>query len=558
MDNASPDLFCSLPDSILIFILSLIPFKEAAKTCILSKKWGLNCQKWLRTTQVEFNENLFTQEINGKTKLSTQAFLDFARRFVLYYRGRYLHEFRLKMSNPNDHRSEVEHWIKFAISKNIEVLDLDFSSVEVSEEDDGLSNSAKFVLPRFLFENISLGVLKLTSCDLKRLDFANFSALKSLCVARVELSTKSLTILVMGCPLLKTLSLEKCSGLGYIEIASPGATHLESLTINDCKPLDGAVLISADKLRSFKYFGVLTPFDIGDLGSLEDAQLDFGVEQDFFELGDVLCELFRGLYHAKALSICSYTIQAIPSGEESLRLSTALNVKHLILNTGLHMEELPGIVFLLKSCPLLETLTVKMGKGVNLNVTDALAKARLEFSNLTGRIDFTKSNQWTGSLRNLGQASCLFLMLHYKNELFTGWAGWKPSLIMDSFLGNLQEAIFTMDAETTQVIPSGEDSLCLSTALNIKHLIVNTGLHRDELPGIAFLIRSCPLLETITVKMGKEVTDALAKARLEFSNLIDRIDFTKSNQWTGNLQEALSDHGFFSRKFAGSHLYHGC
>ncbi|KAJ8622214.1 hypothetical protein MRB53_030743 [Persea americana] len=241
------------------------------------------------------------------------------------------------------------------------------------------------------------------------------------------------------------------------------------------------------------------------------------------------------------------------------------------------MDELPGIVFLLKSCPLLETLTVKMGKGVNLNgyiypynsrlegksfwesqrissfkclkmnlkrikvrnfketenairfveflllnskaleklivvtskqmpvdggtleecaiidqrlrqfpraspdvqVTDALAKARLEFSNLIGRIDFTKSNQWIGSLGNLGQASCLFLMLHYKNELFTGWAGWKPSLIMDSFLGNLQEAIFTMDAETTQV------------------------------------------------------TDALAKARLEFSNLIDRIDFTKSNQWTG-------------------------
>lgn len=33
------------------------------------------------------------------------------------------------------------------------------------------------------------------------------------------------------------------------------------------------------------------------------------------------------------------------------------------------MDELPGIAFLLKSCPLLETLTVKMGKGVNLNVS---------------------------------------------------------------------------------------------------------------------------------------------------------------------------------------------
>ena len=167
MDNASPDLFCSLPDSILIFILSLIPFKEAAKTCILSKKWGLNCQKWLRTTQVKFNENLFTQEINGKTKLSTHAFFDFARRFILYHQGRYLHEFCLKMLNPNDHGLEVEHWIKFSISNNIEVLALDFSSVEVSEEDDGLRNSSKFVLPRVLFENISLRVLNLTSCDLK-------------------------------------------------------------------------------------------------------------------------------------------------------------------------------------------------------------------------------------------------------------------------------------------------------------------------------------------------------------------------------------------------------
>ena len=59
----------------------------------------------------------------------------------------------------------------------------------------------------------------------------------------------------------------------------------------------------------------------------------------------------------------------------------------------------------------------------SLQVTDALAKARLEFSNLIDRIDFTKSNQWTGSLRNLGQASCLFLMLHYKNYLQDGLVG---------------------------------------------------------------------------------------------------------------------------------------
>ena len=37
----------------------------------------------------------------------------------------------------------------------------------------------------------------------------------------------------------------------------------------------------------------------------------------------------------------------------------------------------------------------------------------------------------------------------------------------------------------------------------------------------------------LTISLLPQVTDALARAGLESSNLIVGIDFTKSNEWTG-------------------------
>lgn len=53
----------------------------------------------------------------------------------------------------------------------------------------------------------------------------------------------------------------------------------------------------------------------------------------------------------------------IPHAEEPFGMTVPLEVKHLILNAGMHPHEYYGINFMLKSCPSLQTLTINIGPG---------------------------------------------------------------------------------------------------------------------------------------------------------------------------------------------------
>lgn len=57
-------------------------------------------------------------------------------------------------------------------------------------------------------------------------------------------------------------------------------------------------------------------------------------------------------------------------------MTVPLEVKHLILNAGMHPHEYYGINFMLKSCPSLQTLTINIGPGrrfpVSKSYTDGI------------------------------------------------------------------------------------------------------------------------------------------------------------------------------------------
>ncbi|KAI4308036.1 hypothetical protein L6164_031155 [Bauhinia variegata] len=80
------DLFMSLDESLLIFILSLIPFKEAARTSILSKRWR---NLWKSTTNIEFNELHFVKPDQPDKFRETQkrVFIDFVNDWLHNFEG---------------------------------------------------------------------------------------------------------------------------------------------------------------------------------------------------------------------------------------------------------------------------------------------------------------------------------------------------------------------------------------------------------------------------------------------------------------------------------------
>ncbi|XP_024018606.1 putative F-box/LRR-repeat protein At5g54820 [Morus notabilis] len=232
---------------------------------------------------------------------------------------------------------------------------------ENSDNDEGFFVSdeyfTKFDLPLSIYGLKTLEALKLFSCNFDASMFKSFGSLRHLSLGRIELSSSSLKALVENCAVLESLSLKRCWNTGVIEIKG-ASLRLESLSIDKCHVIHSWITIEAPNLRFFKYCGEFCTFELNSTGRIDEVVLDFGLQSEFGEVGPLLSELFRDFYAAKVLTVCSFILQAIPTSEEPLGLKPCLHVKHLILKTAMHENELYGVRFFLNSCPYLETLTI--------------------------------------------------------------------------------------------------------------------------------------------------------------------------------------------------------
>ncbi|XWS09832.1 hypothetical protein CRYUN_Cryun39dG0023500 [Craigia yunnanensis] len=378
------DLFMELPKCLLHIIISFLPFKEAARTSILSKLW-LNL--WRATRNIEFDESFFVnpEEFDATKVMKRRVFIDFVQQWIGNYCEPCIDRFALAFSNPGQFVADIENFIAFAIAKNVKGLSLDFSD-PTWMEDDPKSHESLFDLPSHVYEHGVLESLKLFSCKIDRSAFKNFSLLKDLSVGWIELEEKSIKALLQYCPLLESLSLTKCWNLEHFSVSEPSLL-LRKLVIDKCSFQDhGWIYIHiAPRLRFFKYSGRVASFDLDYLCCLEEADLDFGLEPSFKDVGDLLYNLLFDLFSVTILTVCSFMLQVIPNSEQPYGTECPLNVRHLTLKTALHSHEFYGIAFFLNSCPLLQTLTIE------------LCPARV-FLDYEPPFEFSPVNFWTKNL----------------------------------------------------------------------------------------------------------------------------------------------------------------
>ncbi|XP_042485479.1 putative F-box/LRR-repeat protein At5g54820 isoform X2 [Macadamia integrifolia] len=79
------DLFDLLPETILFLIVSYLPFKDAAKTSILSKRWRYI---WHATTNIEFIESFFRRPHmlhGGGRESQKRAFINYVGKWMMQY-----------------------------------------------------------------------------------------------------------------------------------------------------------------------------------------------------------------------------------------------------------------------------------------------------------------------------------------------------------------------------------------------------------------------------------------------------------------------------------------
>ncbi|GMN51723.1 hypothetical protein TIFTF001_020868 [Ficus carica] len=344
------DFIRKLPDSLLLEIISLLSYKEATRTSILSKRW----RHILPTSAT-----IVLNERNGT--IPTHFFAEFKRtRLTKTNQESHIDMLSLTLTKPQDFVNDITNCIAFSKEGNAKVILLDFSSPTWGENDvvdDYVGFEAKFDLPFCVYGLKSLETLKLFSCNFDASMLKSFVSLKHLSLGWIELSASSVKDLVENCVSLESLSMKRCWNIGFIEIKGQGL-RLESLNIDKCNIVRGWINIEAPNIRLFKYSGEFCTFEFNSTQRIEEVVLDFGIQSELGEVGPLLFETFREFYAAKILTVCSFVLQAIVSREEPLGLKPRLAVKHLILKTALHENELYGVRFFLNSCPLLETLTI--------------------------------------------------------------------------------------------------------------------------------------------------------------------------------------------------------
>ncbi|XP_057426438.1 putative F-box/LRR-repeat protein At1g56400 [Lotus japonicus] len=365
------DMFSSLPESLHISIISLLPYKEAARTSILSKQWF---ETWRKTKMidVEFDELFFDKpdefdESDESKKAHRRGFLNFITRGISHNRNQFVDTFSLKVSHPESCPEIIEHCFAFATQRGVKDLRLDFSDPNWKENTMD-EHIALMQLPQHVYDLGSLlESLKLYSCGFSMPHMLQFRSLKEISLGWIKISETTLQTLLYSCKTLQNLSLKKCGELESFNMGDE-MIGLKRLVIDKCQFEYTDIFFDAPNLEFFKYSGGVWNSDINIKREvMEEVEIDFPYEfePNFNEYADELYTILSDFYPVRVLTVCSVLLQAIPFGEDKIR--HGLNVRHLILKTQMHPNELYGFTFLLESCPWLEKLTLEIGPRVIYN-----------------------------------------------------------------------------------------------------------------------------------------------------------------------------------------------
>ncbi|KAI3826403.1 hypothetical protein L1987_00451 [Smallanthus sonchifolius] len=209
----------NLPPSIIETILCLVPFKQAARTSILSREWKYH---WTKIPKLVFVEDAVKASDDGykeRFSITSQAKrkLFYAINQVMSMHQGPINEFSLD-TYVKDQCIEIDHIIDhLSRNNNLKKLTLDMSG---------------YWLPESFFSLHKLTDLYLHCC---RLDvqptFTGFGSLTNLYMESVIITKKMLLLFLSSCPLLKTVNLNPDLG------SLPDTDDSTIIELFDCLPV---------------------------------------------------------------------------------------------------------------------------------------------------------------------------------------------------------------------------------------------------------------------------------------------------------------------------------
>uniref|UniRef100_A0A1D1Y223 Putative F-box/FBD/LRR-repeat protein At1g78760 n=2 Tax=Anthurium amnicola TaxID=1678845 RepID=A0A1D1Y223_9ARAE len=351
------DRISELPDAIILqHIFGDLSMKTAVRTSVLSSRWRY---LWTSILNLDFDTEVWNSIPDNSSKGKKQMgekrkkFADIVDQFLEQHRGPHLRRLRLYFYPGDEYCAQTVNWLKLAVKKGVEELDLDFY----------METGKEFDLPEFILECRSILSLKLTYCNLKappKQKGLNF--LKSLYLKQVKISDDLVELLLSHCQQLENLYLIGCGKLQHIRISSPAQKlkKLKAVNLSDLESME----IDASTLITLLYSGHHIHFHLKNIAGLQWARLDTTGEKDrkvtIHEDPRLVLSKFS---HVKTLHLSAYFFQVVFAGSLIYPdLPTAVKLRNLI-ELQLSIEVIRGqnvtaITYLLSMCPILEKLFV--------------------------------------------------------------------------------------------------------------------------------------------------------------------------------------------------------
>ncbi|CAN1234798.1 Putative F-box/LRR-repeat protein At5g25860, partial [Linum perenne] len=344
-EKESTNWTLQLPDELVIKILSGLTLKEAVRTSVISKRW---INLWKSADLVldfdYINELLAIWLQRVTAECNIQSFIDEERRRFKNWVSRVVSEleqhddelriikFRVAFTDQCCSKGEIDRWIKFAISKRVEFLDLSFTLPGESR--------TSYVFPEDCYNHIKTTV-----------GLSQIKSLRSLRLSSVDIREEILEHFIANCPLLEELSLSNSKCITKIRVV--GSSHsmlqLKRLEVRKCLNVRVVEIDHVPHLEKLVYDNGNWPLEKLMVGSNCSSLVDLTLsshENVRFVSG---C--------ASQLRILSLNLSIINppfSGlVEHARLEQ-LNIKA----SGFDNESILGLIPLINQCPRLHTLKV--------------------------------------------------------------------------------------------------------------------------------------------------------------------------------------------------------
>ncbi|GLT45608.1 hypothetical protein SLA2020_194290 [Shorea laevis] len=336
-DGTNPALK-AMPEDVIHNIFSFLPIKDAVQTGTVSPKFR---RSWQFCRHLNFD----TEFARGKARPDYMSIVD--RVFALHS-GSKIHTLRLCFI-PIEVESVVENWIRQAIQKEVEELELNF-----------LQDKTRYKLPSEFLDVPSLKVLKLCCCEIDLSpDVQGLRLLQTVVLRKIQLKLKMIDTVFKTCNLLESFDVAECYGAaGRLKVFADNLKRFKVLKVGNCKDLSEIQIINAPYLHTVFYQGKFIPIKFENTPWLNNIMLNFSKPRGLTRYPQI-STLANDLSRVLTLTVSSPFVEELSSSMVyGLQFAFPYLKELQLIMEGTRYCNVYDIACLLDKCPSLERLFI--------------------------------------------------------------------------------------------------------------------------------------------------------------------------------------------------------